>query len=200
MNTWTWSEMLDADKKVREPRVFFSWTVASVPFLTSLLCIYQDIYRIISVLDGEENETHSRRIHKSGHTPSCQVLSDEPLGAVPVEAFCCIPDPWKMHCGWEGGNRECTLFSRRYTYRKPSRKKRLQATQQRTEEILLSDLSAMEISLHFRKKTAERWKLVIIFRCNNTCMDSLFHCTDTYHSFSWLLNKSSSGPFPKLTA
>lgn len=126
MNTWMneyHPEMLDADKKVREPRGFFSWTVASVPFLTSLLCIYQGIYRIISVLDGEENETHSRRIHKSGHTPSCQVLSDEPLGAVPVEAFCCIPDPWKMHCGWEGGNRECTLFSRRYTYRKQSRKK-----------------------------------------------------------------------------
>lgn len=51
-----------------------------------------------------------------------------------------------------------------------------------------------------QKKSVERWKLVIIFRCNHTCTDSLFCCTDTYHSFSWLLNKSSSGPFPKLTA
>lgn len=97
MSTWMLTEMLDADSKVRETR-FFSWTGASVPSLTSLLCIYQDIYRTISVLDGEQNETHYNRIHKSGHTPSCQVLLDEPLSAVPVEAFCCIPDLWKMHC------------------------------------------------------------------------------------------------------
>lgn len=66
----------------------------------------------------------------------------KPFVAYPIRGRCTVAEK-------EGT--ECTLFSRRYTYRKQSRK-RLQDTQQRIEEILSSSLSAMEISLHFRKK------------------------------------------------
>lgn len=37
-------------------------------------------------------------VYECGDTPCCQVLLDEPLGTIPVEIFCCIPNTWKVHC------------------------------------------------------------------------------------------------------
>lgn len=113
----------------------------------------------------------------------------KPFVAYPIRGRCTVAEK-------EGT--ECTLFRRRYTYRKQSRK-RLQATQQEQKKYFWATCLLWR-SHSTSEKTVERWKLVIIFTCSHTCMDSLFYCTDTYHSFSWLLNKSSSGPFPKLTA